>query len=251
MQYPPTLNTAGAVKIPGAWEYSVAPGHYRVTVSVGDMPAYGSLHTIHVEGAVAINAFQSTAAAEYDQATVDVAVSDGHLTIDATGGTNTKLNYVDIDRLDDLAFHPSVIGVSPANGATDVSTAVSIVSQVMLSSAGSGPGIDPATLTAASVHLARTSDGATVPATLALDAGGSGISLKPLAALDANTNYTFTITSELRDRVGFSVVPFSSSFSTGAPPASRHHTRKHQFPTSLVSNSCELDGGHGPRLRRR
>jgi hypothetical protein len=49
-----------------------------------------------VEGITAINAFVSSAAAEYRQATVTVPVSDGRLTLDAIGGHNTKLNYVDV-----------------------------------------------------------------------------------------------------------------------------------------------------------
>jgi hypothetical protein len=89
----------GGVLTEGAWEYAVANGTYRLTVSVGDQPAYNSRHTVRVEGVVAVDGFVSTATAEYRQATVTVAVSDGRLTVDAVGGTNTKLNYVDISRI--------------------------------------------------------------------------------------------------------------------------------------------------------
>jgi hypothetical protein len=95
MQYPSTTNPPN-VGIPSAWEYVVPNGTYRVTVSVGDQPTYNSLHTIHVEGVTAIAGFQGSSTLEYKQATVDVTVSDGRLTIDAIGGTNTKLDYVDI-----------------------------------------------------------------------------------------------------------------------------------------------------------
>src|SRR5439155_13610063 len=99
MQYPSTTNPPN-VGIPAAWEYVLPSATYRVTVSVGDQPSYNSLHTIRVEGTTAISSFQGTAAAEYRQATVDVTVSDGRLTIDAIGGSNTKLDYLEIRRLD-------------------------------------------------------------------------------------------------------------------------------------------------------
>ena len=47
----------------------------------------------------AIAGFVSTAAAEFRQATVTVPVTDGRLTVDAIGGTNTKLNYLEISRV--------------------------------------------------------------------------------------------------------------------------------------------------------
>ncbi len=86
----------GGVLTEGAWEYAVPNGTYRVTVSVGDQPAYDSRHTVRVEGVTAVDAFISTATTEYRQATVVAAVSDGRLTVDAVGGANTKLNYLDI-----------------------------------------------------------------------------------------------------------------------------------------------------------
>jgi hypothetical protein len=98
LQYGDVGGTAG-VPTEGAWEYAVADGTYRVTVSAGDQPAYDSRHTLRVEGVVAVDGFVSTAAAEYRQATVTVAVGDGRLTVDAVGGTNTKLNHVDISRV--------------------------------------------------------------------------------------------------------------------------------------------------------
>jgi hypothetical protein len=96
MQFPSSVSNATAVRTPGAWEYAVPNGQYSVTVSVGDQPAYDSQNTINVEGVNAISLFKGTSGQEYKQATVVANVSDGKLTIDAIGGTNTKLNYVDI-----------------------------------------------------------------------------------------------------------------------------------------------------------
>lgn len=99
MQYPSTIHSS-TVKTPAAWEYDLPKGVYKVTVSVGDQPnssgVYDSQHTIRVEGVKAIDRFQSNAAQKYKQTTVEVSVSDGRLTIDAIGGINTKINYVDI-----------------------------------------------------------------------------------------------------------------------------------------------------------
>jgi hypothetical protein len=98
LQYGDVGGTNG-VATPGAWEYAVPAGTYQVTVSAGDQPAYDSSHTVRVEGVTAIAAFVPTAAGEYRQATVTVPVADGRLTVDAVGGTNTKLNYVEIARV--------------------------------------------------------------------------------------------------------------------------------------------------------
>ncbi|WP_036196277.1 malectin domain-containing carbohydrate-binding protein [Nocardioides aequoreus] len=88
----------------GAWEAAVADGTYEVTVSVGDRPGansvYDSQHSIVVEGEPAIEAFQATAADEFETATVIVTVDDGRLTVDAGDGTNTKINFIDVEVAD-------------------------------------------------------------------------------------------------------------------------------------------------------
>ncbi|GIM91944.1 Ig-like domain-containing protein [Paractinoplanes toevensis] len=98
LQYGDTGGTNG-VPTAGAWEYAVAAGTYQVTVSAGDQAPYDSRNTVNVEGIRAIDGFVSTAAAEYRAATVTVTVTDGRLTVDPAGGTNTKLNYVEISRV--------------------------------------------------------------------------------------------------------------------------------------------------------
>ena len=102
MQYGTSTNpnAATGVLTSGAWILSVPNGTYDVTVSVGDQGGgtngYDSQHTIRAEGVTLINQFQGTAAVEYQVVTGTVVVSDGALTIDAIGGTNTKLNYLEI-----------------------------------------------------------------------------------------------------------------------------------------------------------
>jgi Big-like domain-containing protein/strictosidine synthase-like protein len=98
LQYGDVAGTNG-VATAGAWEYAVPTGSYQVTVSAGDQAPYDSSHTVRVEGSTAITGFVGTAAAEFRQATVTVTVTDGRLTVDAVGGHNTKLNYVEIARV--------------------------------------------------------------------------------------------------------------------------------------------------------
>ena len=81
----------------GAWEYNVPNGDYNVTVSVGDASApTDSVYVINLENKPALAATPASATAPFKTATVVVTVADGKLTLDAKGGTNTKLNYVTI-----------------------------------------------------------------------------------------------------------------------------------------------------------
>jgi hypothetical protein len=107
MQYPTNGSNPRLSKTPGAFEIAVPCGTYSVTVSVGDS-AYSSLlrkpgdvstHRINVEGVNAIAGFVPTDSNKFASATRTVTVCDGRVTIDAIGGTNTKLNYIDITRV--------------------------------------------------------------------------------------------------------------------------------------------------------
>lgn len=92
MQYTGTNGVATSA----AWEYNLPNGVYTVTLSVGDQPPYDSIHVINVEGQRIINGFIGSDNNEYRTVTLQIPVLDGRLTIDAIGGTNTKINYVDI-----------------------------------------------------------------------------------------------------------------------------------------------------------
>ncbi|AMR33522.1 hypothetical protein A0256_19890 [Mucilaginibacter sp. PAMC 26640] len=81
-------------QVPGTWEYAVTNGQYRVTVSAGDNGYYDSNNQINVEGLPAIADFSQTTGTKYRTATAVVQVSDSKLTVDANGGTNSKLNYI-------------------------------------------------------------------------------------------------------------------------------------------------------------
>ncbi|MDO1448406.1 malectin domain-containing carbohydrate-binding protein [Rhodocytophaga aerolata] len=92
------MQSSTSPQTPGSWEMKVAPGQYNVTVGVGDLDFFDSNHTINVEGVAAITNFIPTAQNPFRTATVTVEVTDGMLTIDANGGTNTKINFVIVDQ---------------------------------------------------------------------------------------------------------------------------------------------------------
>lgn len=208
MQYP---NTPAA-----AWEYAVPLGTYSVTVSVGDQPngegVYDSLHTINVEGVNAINGFQSTPTQDYQLSTVTVNVIDGRLTVDAIGGTNTKINYLEIVNVSP-GIHPSVTGSAIGSDSTGAYLNASVSVDVSLPTVGAG--VDEATLNTTNVQLYRTRDNTLVPGNVGTSGGGDAIVYQPNAPLDANTNYTFRISSGVRDESSATFIPYSTTFNTG------------------------------------
>ena len=133
MQYG-DIGGANGVTTAGAWQFGVAPGTYTVTVSAGDQPAYDSVHVVRVEGVTAIDHFRSATATEYATGTVTVPVSDGLLTVDAIGGTNTKLNYLHIGRvvLDSTApAAPTGLAAQPGDHQAVLSWAASTSTDVL------------------------------------------------------------------------------------------------------------------------
>ena len=85
-----------SIKTPAAWEYELANGQYTVTVGVGDPEFTDSNHVINIEGNSVISGFVPTQDRLFATKTVNVDVTDGKLTLDAVGGENTKLNFVEI-----------------------------------------------------------------------------------------------------------------------------------------------------------
>jgi hypothetical protein len=100
LQYPEDLpgiaGTENPVRTPSAWEYDLKNGTYQVTVKVGDAAYTDSNHVINIEGESVIAGFQPTSDELFTEVTTDVKVTDGKLTIDAIGGENTKLSFVEI-----------------------------------------------------------------------------------------------------------------------------------------------------------
>jgi fibronectin type 3 domain-containing protein/glucose/arabinose dehydrogenase len=235
MQYPAAGAPATAVTTPAAWELAVPNGGYTVTVSVGDANAvFDSSNRINIEGQVAISAFVPTSTDHFLSATRTVNVADGRLTIDARGGTNTKIDYVTVTS-DTSAARPSVTSVNPADGATGVVRDTAVTAEVRLPNVGAG--IDPATLNATTVRLVRNSDGAAVAANRNTTGGGDAIILQPTAALDANTLYRIEVTSGLKDLSGASFLPFGSSFTTGSGTQGGGGSINAQFTKVALANA--------------
>jgi|GEM_PF-2012637 len=81
-------------QVPGTWEYAVTNGAYRVTISAGDFSYFDSNNQLNIEGLPVIADFSQTSGTKFRTATAVVQVTDGKLTVDASGGVNSKMNYV-------------------------------------------------------------------------------------------------------------------------------------------------------------
>ena len=77
------------------WELQVPAGRYEVTVAAGDPSYSDSVHALNVEGVAAVAPTAPTGGTPL-LGTVTIDVVDGALTVDADGGTNTKILYVEI-----------------------------------------------------------------------------------------------------------------------------------------------------------
>jgi hypothetical protein len=111
-----------------------------------------------------------------------------------------------------LAAGPSVTSTTPGNNVVNVMRDAFVSANLSVPNGG----IDPASLTPATVRLVRTSDGAAVPASVNTSAGGDVLALSPSAPLDANTEYAFEVTPGLRDVAGNGFAHFVTRFRTGA-----------------------------------
>lgn len=204
---------SSGVTTPGSWEAAVPNGAYRVTAAVGDAgPAVDSSHWLSIEDQNAVAAFTPTATARHATATRTVTVADGRLTLSPAGGTNTKVDYVDVASVPAAGASPRVRTSTPANGATAVPTTSSVVEDLVLPDGG----VDPASLTAATVSLTRVADGVAVPAHAITSGGGDVVNLSPTSALAAGTAYRFSLTAGVRDVRGRAFAPYSIVFTTGA-----------------------------------
>ncbi|PPS41412.1 Ig-like domain-containing protein [Chroococcidiopsis sp. TS-821] len=200
-----------------AWEIAVPNGTYSVTVSVGDGPnpngVYDSKHTIRVEGVTAIDKFQSTPQQEYKLETVTVNVNDGRLTIDAIGGTNTKINFLEIFNVTP-GKHPTVTGFAvdrDPQGKAYLNTSIN----VDIALAQSGIGVEPTSLNSSTVKLYRTKDGQQVSGIVGTSGGNDVIVFQPNQNLSPNTNYTFIVTNNVKDESGTRFNTNSFTFNTG------------------------------------
>ncbi|WP_309572711.1 Ig-like domain-containing protein, partial [Deinococcus sp.] len=221
MQYVSGSSSQGGVATPAAWEYKVPNGSYTVTVAVGDASnSVDSKHVINIEGLPTVTAFTPTSTQHFTSVTRRVTVSDGRITVDAKGGTNTKLDYVIIAPGD----RPSVATPTPQEGQTMVNPATGFSAElnVIASTGTKGSGLDAATLTSSTVLLKEDATGAAVPSSPNTSGGGDVIVVKAASTLKANTKYRLKITSGVKDVNGLALLPYETTFTTGpvVPPTS-------------------------------
>ena len=101
MQYTGGNGTAAEA----AWEYELPNDDYLVKVVAGDAQytdtAYhnNTVHVVNVEGVNVIAPFTPTDTVRSQVASQVVTVSDGRLTIDAVGGTNTRILFIEVQRM--------------------------------------------------------------------------------------------------------------------------------------------------------
>jgi len=102
----------------------------------------------------------------------------------------------------------------PAPGATDVSP------ETIVRVRFSAP-VDPATVSGSTFRLVESSTAVAVATGVALDVFGEVATLTPSARLRTSTSYTMSLTDGIRAQSGEALVPYGSSFTTGATaPAS-------------------------------
>jgi len=206
-----------------AWEMGLENGTYQVTISVGDTAgAFDSTYAINVEGqafmpdwvpANAPTANQSGGGFRSTLVTGVVTVVDGRLTIDSIGGTNTEIQYLEIEKLTDL---------TPGDGRTadlDYSyfvapVADSLDGQVSISIGPNGElpvGIDPTSMFVVGVNiqaegnrgpnithtenikLVETLTGIEVAIDVQISGGADSLTIRPLQQLKENTSYTLKV----------------------------------------------------------
>ncbi|MEO7800835.1 MAG: Ig-like domain-containing protein, partial [Ginsengibacter sp.] len=211
-----SVSTFSGTKIEGIWQGLIKNGLYDVTVSVGDPTQIDSKHSINVEGVNLISSFTPTSTQKFYKVTKTICVADNYLTIDARGGSNTKINWV--TAVASNTNRPSVVSVSPQNSATNVSVNASISTSILKLPNG---GINNNTITPSTVTLKEDVTGVMVSANVNGTGGGDAITLVPQASLKINTSYRFTITAGVKDLADSAFVPYSIVFKTGSDTATR------------------------------
>jgi hypothetical protein len=111
---------------------------------------------------------------------------------------------------------PTITNIRPANNLTAVSRDSFIAADVQMP--GAGDTIDPTTL-AGNVLVYRTENHTPIDGVVNVAAEGSTIVFTPSSILDANTSYTFEVTTGLKDSLGNKFIPFTSTFVTGTSGA--------------------------------
>ncbi|MEL6186020.1 MAG: Ig-like domain-containing protein, partial [Myxococcota bacterium] len=205
----------------GLFELDLPNGRYRVWIQAGDAAdegTGGARHVVEVEGETVVDLPVGSGAASSRAGSTVVEVGDGSLTVrQGPLGDNTKLQTLVVEPEGRLAT-PGVLGTTPADGETEVSTQVSLSANSLhlpnLNQAGLSS-LDNATITTQTVRLVDAATGGVIPSSVNGTGGGDAINLTPGSPLSANTRYRFLIDG-VKDLAGMPLQPFSMEFSTGA-----------------------------------
>ena len=229
MQYGDTGGNRGPTD-EGAWEIAIANGTYRISVRAGDPDSEsleGTHHVVTAEGINVIDESVATGTKGTFTGTAVVSVTDGRLTLDASGGFNTKIASVTITPTDadPQAFFSDV---NPANGATNVA-----INGFQIAVSVNTPAdyeLDKTTLTDHVKLFELTAQGPVeVPANFNDTGGGDAVILTPLNTLKNSTTYRFQLADVVANKIGdlsnrITFQTFTSTFTTASeedtnPPA--------------------------------
>ncbi|MBC9205572.1 carbohydrate-binding protein [Roseomonas aerophila] len=272
----PGAGAAGA----RAWEMALANGTYQVKMSIGDTAgAFDSSYLVRLEGQQAGSAWTPANPVDGSQAgggfrstlvTRIVQVTDGRLTIDSIGGTNTEIQYLEIERVPDL---------TPGDGRTadlDYSFFAAPVAAYLndqvtieIGSDGSLPtGINPLSSLVVGVNvqapdhrgpnishvdnikLVETLTGIEVAIDVQISGGADSLTIRPLQPLKEFTSYTLKVEDVLDlGSITDGTAPLhqmqdlTTTFTTGvAPPV--EPAREVAFTTDVLLNGF-ADGAGG------
>ena len=209
------------------WEIALPNGSYTVTVNVGDPEEDASAedtpkHSINAEGVNVINQFIPTgvtgSSSRSTSGSAQVVVRDGKLTLDPSGGYNTKINAVRIEQIAPSDI-PYFTGVNPEDGAIDVRVSgFQIAIEVVVPD---GYELDKNTTSNAKLFELTASGEQLVPTNSNDTGGGDAVILTPLNELKENTTYLLRMPNTIEankigntaDRLAFEA--FESRFTTG------------------------------------
>jgi hypothetical protein len=142
-----------------------------------------------------------------------VMASSGTVVAGTTGSGYYWHNFMDLGSTDTVA--PTVSGVAPADGTTDVAVTANV--EATFSEA-----MDPVTISGSTFTLTKQGSSQSVTATVSYDAATKKAALDPDADLDPNATYTAAVkggTSGVKDPAGNPLAQDTTwSFTTAAPP---------------------------------
>ncbi len=207
-----------------AWEMALANGTYQVKMSIGDTAgAFDSTYRVNLEGTQAGaswvpanpggNGAQNGGGFRSTLVTRIVQVTDGRLTIDSIGGTNTEIQYLEIERVPDLTPQDTrTADLDYSFFTTPVASYLNEQVPISIGEDGSLPvGINPnASLVVGvtvqapdhrgpniahvnNVKLVETLTGQEVAITVQISGGADSLTIRPAQPLKENTSYTLKV----------------------------------------------------------